>query len=83
MVLALEGGGGGIGGNGGADKIFVFFFDRVLLSQKTHRLLPASVRVRVSSSQNNDEYKINAKSYIEGAPLLRFSMQAIAVVSRV
>ena len=28
---------------GGADKIFAVFFDGVLLSQKTHRLLLASV----------------------------------------
>ena len=32
-----------IGGDGGADKIFAFFFDGVLLSQKTHGLLLASV----------------------------------------
>ena len=43
IVLALKGGGGGIGGDGGADKIIAFFFDGVLLSQKTHRLLLASV----------------------------------------
>ena len=30
-------------GDGGADKIFAFFFDGVLLSQKTHGLLLASV----------------------------------------
>ena len=34
-----------IGGDGGADKIFAVFFDGVLLSQKTHGLLLASVRV--------------------------------------
>ena len=43
IVLALLGGGGGIGGDGGADKIFAVFFDGVLLSQKTHGLLLASV----------------------------------------
>ena len=43
IVLALKGGGGEIGGDGGADKIFAFFFDGVLLSQKTHGLLLASV----------------------------------------
>ena len=43
IVLALEGGGGGIGGDGGADKCIAFFFDGVLLSQKTHGLLLASV----------------------------------------
>ena len=32
-----------IGGDGGADEIFAFFFDGVLLSQKTHGLLLASV----------------------------------------
>ena len=44
-MLALEGGGGGIGDDGGADKIFAVFFDGVLLSQKTHGLLLASVSV--------------------------------------
>ena len=42
-MLALESGGGGIGGDGSADKIFPVFFDGVLLSQKTHGLLLASV----------------------------------------
>ena len=42
-MLALESGGGGIGGDGGADIIFPFFIDGVLLSQKTHGLLLASV----------------------------------------
>ena len=42
-MLALWGGGGGIGGDGGADKIFAVFFDGVLLGQKTHGLLLASV----------------------------------------
>ena len=42
IVLALEGGGGGIGVDGGADKCIAFFFDGVLLSQKTHGLLLAS-----------------------------------------
>ena len=46
-MLALESGGGGIGGDGGADKIFPFFFDGVLLSHKTHRLLLASVPVHL------------------------------------
>ena len=41
---ALESGGGGIGGDGGADKILPFLFDGVLLSQKTHGLLLASVQ---------------------------------------
>ena len=36
-----------IGGDGGADKIFAFFFDGVLLSQKTHRLLLASVSTTI------------------------------------
>ena len=49
-MLALESGGGGIGGDGGADTIFPFFFDKVLLSQKTHGLLLASVRGRLTSS---------------------------------
>ena len=42
-MLALESGGGGIGGDGGADKIFPVSSDGVLLSQKTHGLLLASV----------------------------------------
>ena len=34
---ALQGGGCGIGGDGGADKIFAFFFDGVLLTQKDRK----------------------------------------------
>ena len=46
LPLHSSGGGCGIGGDGGADKIFAVFFDGVLLSQKTHGLLLASVLCR-------------------------------------
>ena len=62
----IVGWGCGIGGDGGADKIFAFFFVGVLLSQKTHGLLLASVcstvpckslgeKVRAKPPQNQHE----------------------------
>ena len=62
-MLALESGGGGIGGDGGADKIFPVSSNGVLLSQKTHGLLLASV-TEISPSCRVTEIRPSFRSLI-------------------